>query len=145
MQRYVPDYMLPRAFVELDSLPVTPNGKLDRAALPAPDFDRRSGSAYQAPRNPIEAHIVDVWSQLLERSDFGVDDDFFVLGGHSLLALRAIAKLQERYDVDIPLAALFREPTAAALASHIETILSDKQAFLDKDESEIAGLLLQLQ
>jgi len=119
----LPDYMVPSAFVFLDTLPLTPNGKIDRRALPAPGSGRRQvGTAYTAPRNAVEEVIAGIWAETLGLDRVGVFDDFFDLGGHSLLSTRVVARLKDAFQMDVPLHQVFREPTVAGLA---ETLLAD--------------------
>ncbi|MFT4174750.1 MAG: amino acid adenylation domain-containing protein, partial [Rhodocyclaceae bacterium] len=111
----LPAYMVPAAFVVIDALPVTRNGKLDRRALPAPDYaDGRT--AYVAPDNEAEQAIAALWGQLLKIERVGADDNFFDLGGHSLLATQAMSRLRQALGVDLPLRALFEGPTVRQLA-----------------------------
>jgi hypothetical protein len=112
----LPAAFIPSAFVPLDALPVTAHGKLDRAALPAPRFDP---VAYEEPLGPLETTIAAVWSQLLGGVQIGRRDDFFGLGGHSLLAARGALELGSQLDRDVPLAAMFTNPTVAALAEEL--------------------------
>ena len=120
-----PEYMVPAHFVRLDALPRTANGKLDRKALPAPDL--RGGAAPRAervaPRTPAEQTVMAVFSAVLERSDFGVDDSFFDLGGHSLMAARLMAQLRAASGVDLPLRSLFEYPSVARLADAIDAVM----------------------
>ncbi|HEX7241870.1 MAG TPA: amino acid adenylation domain-containing protein, partial [Longimicrobiaceae bacterium] len=111
----LPDYMVPALFVPLDSLPLTGNGKVDRAALPDPDpgTDARE---YLAPRTETERGVADVWAEVLGLERVGVRDDFFQAGGHSLAAARVVARLRERFGREVPLATLFRGPTVESLA-----------------------------
>jgi amino acid adenylation domain-containing protein len=110
----LPEYMIPSAFVMLDTLPLTPSGKVDRLALPDPEG--ASDQAYVAPRNAIEETIADAWASVLGVERVGVDDNFFALGGHSLMATQVIARLRTTFGVDLPLHALFTSPTVAGLA-----------------------------
>lgn len=113
----LPDYMVPTLWVQLDTMPLTPNGKVDRAALPAPDtagVDRKG--RYVSPRTKIEQQLVDIWQQLLQAERIGIHDNFFELGGHSLLAVRLLAEIDERTGIDLALPVLFEAPTVAQLA-----------------------------
>ncbi|HET9168255.1 MAG TPA: amino acid adenylation domain-containing protein [Actinospica sp.] len=116
----LPDSMIPSGFVRLDALPLSPNGKLDRRALPAPD-NARDESEYVAPRTAAERLVVEVWSAVLGIERIGVDDDFFELGGHSLLAARAIAKLRNAAGAGVSVMDLFKHPTIRELAALLET------------------------
>ncbi len=116
----LPEYMLPSAFVFLDSLPLTPNGKVDFLALAAPDSFRPDLAApYQAPRNKHEKKIAEIWSDVLGIERVGIYDNFFDLGGHSLLATRLITRLRITFQVDLPLLYLFLKPNIAGLAKLI--------------------------
>ncbi|HET6976590.1 MAG TPA: amino acid adenylation domain-containing protein [Pyrinomonadaceae bacterium] len=116
----LPPYMIPAAFVILDTLPLTPNGKVDFSGLPVPDSDERETS-FVAARSPIEEVLCGIWSDLLGRRQIGVHDNFFDLGGHSLLATRLISRVRDAFQVDIDLRSLFETPTVAGLAERIET------------------------
>ncbi|MFD7683227.1 amino acid adenylation domain-containing protein [Streptomyces sp. NPDC060187] len=123
LQRDLPDYMVPAAFVPLDSIPLTPNGKTDRRALPAPASDRPElGAAYTAPRTETERTVAAVWAEVLGIDTVGADDDFFALGGHSLLATQVVSRLRRRLGVDVPVRALFGAPTPALLAAAVEDL-----------------------
>ena len=113
--------MVPSAFLFLDAWPLTPNGKVDRQALPAPDqAGTRAREKFVAPRNPIEATVVKLWSELLGCSQLGIHDSFFEFGGHSLLAAQAVLRLKESFDVHLSIRSLFEKPTAADFAKEIE-------------------------
>jgi amino acid adenylation domain-containing protein len=119
LQGKLPAYMVPAAFVVLDALPLLPNGKVDRRALPAPDWTQReSAPAAAAPRNPTEELLVRLWAERLglEPAQIKVDDNFFDLGGHSLLATLLISRIREDLRVDLPLHSFFDAPTPAGLA-----------------------------
>jgi amino acid adenylation domain-containing protein len=107
---------VPSAWVFLDSLPLTPNSKVDRRHLPAPDWGAAL-SSYVAPRTPLEERIAAVWSEVLKRERVGVEDDFFLLGGHSLLATQLLSRLERSLGVELSLRELFAKPTVAALAA----------------------------
>jgi amino acid adenylation domain-containing protein len=112
----LPSAFVPAAFVPLDALPLTPSGKLDRRALPAPDALRVRRAATPA-RGPLRRELAALWSELLGVSEVGVDDDFFELGGHSLLAVRMLQRIQQLYGVALPLAALHTKPTIEGIAT----------------------------
>ncbi|MFJ6000412.1 amino acid adenylation domain-containing protein [Streptomyces sp. NPDC092370] len=114
LTRMLPDYMVPSAFVELDALPLTDHGKLDRRALPAPQgVETRTG---RGPRDLTEATVCEIFAEVLELPEVGIDDDFFDLGGHSMLLVRLRDRLQQATGRQVAVADLFRHPTAAALA-----------------------------
>jgi amino acid adenylation domain-containing protein len=117
----LPEYMTPAVFVELESVPLTPNGKLDRRALPAPDVaGLELARGYVAPRTPVEARLAEIWSQVLGVNQIGVHSDFFELGGHSLLATQVISRVRAILHVELPLRALFERPTISELARGVE-------------------------
>ena len=114
----LPDYMVPSAFVFLEALPMTPNGKVDRAALPAP---RREAEESAEPGNEMEALVAATWRDVLGLERVGVHDNFFELGGHSLLVAQVHARLRDALQRDLPVVDLFRFPTVASLAEHLGT------------------------
>ena len=115
----LPDYMVPSAIVELDSIPLTANGKVDRNALPVPDPVQEDSANFVAPRNPIEQALAGIWAELLHLPKVGIHDDFFDLGGHSLLATRVVSRIRDAFDVEVPLRSLFETPTVCGLADVI--------------------------
>ncbi len=121
LRRYLreglPQYMVPSRFIMLPALPLSPSGKVDRRALPAPDdTHERPGGEEAAPRNEIEEQLVHAWSELLKVSRVGIHDDFFDLGGHSLLAVELFARIEKRFQRRLPMASLVRHGTVAAQA-----------------------------
>jgi amino acid adenylation domain-containing protein len=117
----LPEYMLPAAFVPLPDLPRTPNGKLDRARLPAPDRARpASAAAYAAPRNPLEITLSHIWGEVLSLNQVGIHDNFFTLGGHSILVTQLVSRLRESLPVEFPMRTIFDHPTIASLAGYIQ-------------------------
>ena len=121
LKEQLPDYMAPSTFVVLDALPLTPNGKVDRRALPAPDLARcDQGASLLPPRDALEWQLLQIWEDVLNVHPIGVRDDFFEFGGHSLLAVRLMAKIQEKFGQNIPLAALFQNSTIERLAELLQ-------------------------
>jgi amino acid adenylation domain-containing protein len=132
LQGALPEYMLPSAFVRVTAWPLTGNGKLDRAALPAPasdDFD--AGASYVAPRTPVEEAMAGIWSRLLGLERVGVQDNFFSLGGHSLLATKLALETREALGMEVSLRDLFEGPT-------IERLLDVVFARMEAEMAEMA-------
>jgi amino acid adenylation domain-containing protein len=124
LKQKLPQYMIPSAFVFLDALPQTPNGKVDRKALPAVDQIRVNlDQRFSPPRTPVEEVLAAIWATLLGHDRIDVFDNFFDLGGHSLLATQLISRLRHALRVELPLRALFERPTVAGLAERIEETL----------------------
>ncbi|MEP6901718.1 MAG: amino acid adenylation domain-containing protein [Actinomycetota bacterium] len=117
LKQKLPDYMIPSAFVELDEMPLTPNGKINRKALPAPISDlSESDRDFVAHRDDLESKLVKIWETILDVQPIGVQDNFFELGGHSLQAVRMFAEIEETFGKNIPLATLFEASTIEKLA-----------------------------
>ena len=118
LRRYVPDSMLPSLLQPLEQWPLTPNGKVDRKALPKMAGDETRN--YVPPRNPVEQALCEIWAQVLGLDQVGIEDNFFEIGGHSLLATRIISRCRSRFQVEVPLRELFESPTVATLAVLVE-------------------------
>ncbi|MGA9770154.1 MAG: FkbM family methyltransferase, partial [Blastocatellia bacterium] len=127
LKERLPDYMIPSAYINLESLPRMANGKLDRRALPAPGPERPElGHAFVGPRNPIEEKMAEIWSELLGIDQVGIHDNFFELGGHSLIAVQAISSIRETFGMEMPLRSIFETPTVAALSLLILQYLAEQ-------------------
>ncbi len=120
----LPTYMLPSAFVQLETLPLTPNGKVDRKALPVPTFEPNLDGDFMAPRTPTEESIATIFASVLGLDSISIHSSFFELGGHSLLATQAIAKLRDTFQLELPLRELFEAPTVAELDQRIQQALT---------------------
>ncbi len=125
---WLPDYMVPAAFVVLETLPLTPNGKLDRRALPEPADDAFVQSRYEAPQGETEQTIAVLWSDLLGIERIGRYDNFFALGGHSLVAIRMISRIANATGKSLPLRKVFEAPTLAELALALADVTSSERA-----------------
>jgi amino acid adenylation domain-containing protein len=131
LKEQLPDYMVPSAFVALESLPLTPNGKVDRRALPAPDPTKlKLQDNFVYPRTPVEEVLAEIWASVLGRIRVGIFDNFFELGGHSLLATQVISRVRQTFQVELPLRSLFASPTVADLAPRLEEALRETQGLL---------------
>jgi acyl carrier protein len=120
LKERLPDYMIPSAFVFMEKFPLTPNGKLDRAALPEPPNERQSvWDDLERPRNMLENQLCLIWEQVMGVQPVGIHDNFFDLGGHSLLAVQIVSRIRSAFQIEIPLRSLFETQTVAGLASKI--------------------------
>jgi amino acid adenylation domain-containing protein len=118
LQQRLPDYMVPSYYMTLAALPQTPNGKLDRKALPTPE-PGAAGAEYEAPRTPVEEVLSAIVAEVLQLPQVGRNDEFFTLGGHSLLAMQVISRIREAFQVELPVRMLFETPTLSGLARKI--------------------------
>ncbi|MBV9268914.1 MAG: amino acid adenylation domain-containing protein, partial [Acidobacteriaceae bacterium] len=126
----LPEYMVPQAFVLLDSLPLTANGKIDRKALPAPEQSSDYSATYIAPQSEVEQVLAAIMADVLRIEQLGAEDNFFELGGHSLSATQVIARARAAFGVDVSVRALFEAPTVASLARLIETLQRRKHGLV---------------
>jgi acyl carrier protein len=114
----LPQYMVPAAFMFMDEMPLTPNGKVDRKQLPAPEWTAQN--EYVAPRTEMEQRLAIIWQNVLRIEQIGVQDNFFVLGGHSLLATQLIARIRQEFQLELPLMYIFDYPSIESLSVSIE-------------------------
>ncbi|HEX5603286.1 MAG TPA: amino acid adenylation domain-containing protein, partial [Pyrinomonadaceae bacterium] len=136
----LPDYMVPALIITLDSFPLSPTGKLERKALPAPESDRPTVSAdFVGPRSSLEQDLADIWIRLLGIERVGIHDNFFELGGHSLLLTRLATRIRDQFGVEVPMRILFDVPTIEGISVSITSLLMDQT-----DDAEIAALLGEL-
>ncbi|WP_156856518.1 non-ribosomal peptide synthetase [Oceanobacillus sp. AG] len=120
LSEQLPNYMIPSYFVQLEQMPLTPNGKIDRNSLPEPEGELQTGNEYVFPRNPIEEKLANIWQEILDTERVGVKDDFFDIGGHSLRATNLVAKINKELKVEISLREIFSNPTIERLAKIIK-------------------------
>jgi amino acid adenylation domain-containing protein len=125
---FLPEYMLPAAFVRLDAFQLTPHGKIDRAALPPPGaMNLLQDDVAEGPRTEIEQRVAEILGELLDLQEIGLDDNFFMLGGHSLLGAQVIARLRQAFGVEMGLRSLFEAPTVAALSAEVERLTGPRK------------------
>src|SRR5262249_13836097 len=138
LRQKLPDYMVPATFVQLDDLPLTANGKIDRRALSrlTPPQDEQS-YPFIAPRNRTERTLAAIWCDILERKRVGMCDDFFELGGDSLLVLRLRAQIQQQFQQDLSFATLFQNPTIGQLA----VVLDDEKREANHNLDAVPGMI----
>ncbi|AEI67903.1 non-ribosomal peptide synthetase [Corallococcus macrosporus] len=137
LRERLPDYMVPAVFVRLEAIPLSPNGKVDRKAFPAPDAAQRTGEQQLVePRSETEASLLTLWKDVLGLTSLGVTDDFFDVGGHSLLATQIISRTNAMFQVTLPLRVLFENPTIAGLAEQV--VLSQLEGV---DEAALASAM----
>ncbi|MEG4242346.1 amino acid adenylation domain-containing protein [Microcoleus sp. MON2_D6] len=128
LKQKLPQYMMPSAFVLLEAMPLTPNGKIDRRSLRAPDTNTAElESNFTEPRTPDEQLIAEIWAEVLGLERVGIHDNFFELGGHSLLATQAISRLREAFQIEVPLRSLFESPTVATVTESLLQYRADQK------------------
>ncbi len=141
LKEKLPDYMIPSVFVIQDALPLTPTGKVDRLALPAPNKSRPElGNSYVAPSTPVEKELAQIWAEVLSLDEIGIHDNFFDLGGHSLLATQVISRVINAFKVELPIKSLFESPTVADMAVVITENIAKKV-----DDEELSLMLGELE
>jgi acyl carrier protein len=138
----VPAYMVPSAFVLLDRLPLTANGKINRKALPLPRSEHGVQRHEDPPASDVEQKIKKIWSNVLGIPTPHRDDDFFLLGGHSLLVTHVISQLRQSFGIELPIAAIFERPTVAALTETVQAALDGAARQITAPEIEPTGAML---
>ena len=129
LRSFLPEYMVPAIFVRLEKLPLSAHGKVDRQSLPVPDADNMlRDEAFTSPRTALETQVGEIITALLNTRELGIHDNFFLLGGSSFLGIQVIARVREKFGVDVPLHALFEAPTIAELAAQIVELQGAEQA-----------------
>jgi amino acid adenylation domain-containing protein len=121
LKQRLPGFMLPASFVTIESVPLTPNGKVDRKALPVPDLESSLSNTFVPPQTIAEENLARIWEDVLKRKQVGIHDNFFELGGHSLLATQVVSRIRKEFQVNFLVRDFFMAPTVAQLAKAIET------------------------
>ena len=141
LRNSLPDYMIPSSFVFLETFPISPSGKVDRNALPEPEFDRANlASDYISPRDEQETRLCQICSELLHIQNVGINDNFFELGGHSLLATQFISRIRDDFKVEISVRSLFENPTVSGISQQITQLVKPEESETDR----ITRLLAQI-
>lgn len=129
LKEKLPEYMVPGLYVQLDEMPLKPNGKLDKSALPEPLADRGDAQNYQEPRTEVEKNLANIWKKVLGVEKIGIDDNFFELGGHSLLGSQVISAVMTDFGVELPLRVVFESPTIEQMSLVIIKALTQGQDY----------------
>ncbi|WP_391204479.1 amino acid adenylation domain-containing protein [Psychrobacillus sp. L4] len=132
IKKGLPDYMVPAYIVQLENMPLTPNGKIDRKALPEPNIENLILDEYESPRNEVEEKLVEIWSETLGVKKIGINDNFFDLGGHSLNALTLISHIHKKLKREVQIKELFELPTIKSLSNFIENIRENEYSNIEK-------------
>ncbi|GKX65197.1 non-ribosomal peptide synthase/polyketide synthase [Inconstantimicrobium mannanitabidum] len=135
LKEILPEYMVPAYFVQVENMPLTANGKLDRRALPEPNLDSNL-TEYEEPRNEVEKTLVRIWSEVLGVKKVGINDNFFDLGGHSLKATMLMSKIHKELNKEVPLKELFKSPTIKELGKYIESVEENPYSKIEKVEEK---------
>jgi len=131
----LPEYMVPAAYVQLQTLPLTANGKLDRRALPTPDADAYTVREYGAPVGELETKLAEIWAEVLKVERVGRRDNFFDLGGHSLLAIQLLNRIRATLSVELSIQTLFKAPNISGLGELVEETLLDQVEQISEEEA----------
>jgi len=134
----LPEYMAPSVYVKLEKIPLTSNGKVDKSALPSPDLSETDEPEDETPRTSVEEALIEIWREVLGKRRIGVEDDFFDLGGYSLLATQVASRLKKKFQLEVPLSAVFETRTVARLAEFVETLIIEEIERMDEPEMEPA-------
>lgn len=134
LTKKLPDYMIPSYFMNLDKLPLTSNGKIDRKSLPEPHVNMGTGTEYETPSTDIEKKLVKIWEEVLETEKVGINDSFFDLGGHSLIATTLVSNIHKELNFEIPLREIFKTPTVKEIAQYIENAQSSIYSSIEPAE-----------
>jgi acyl carrier protein len=139
LSKSLPAYMLPNFFLELDQLPLTHNGKIDRQALPLPDSSQRINidTAFVSPDSPVEKELAEIWSEVLNIERIGIHDNFFEIGGDSIATIQVMMRVSQTYQIELKPVELFNSPTIAQLAIQIEDVLTAEIEKLSDEEAEL--------
>jgi acyl carrier protein len=150
LKQKLPDYMIPATFVIMDALPLTPSGKINRQGLPAADY--AAEESFVAPRSPVEEGLAAIWAEVLGLERIGVRDDFFELGGHSLAVSQIISRIDERFNLQLPLKSLFDAPTVEEMAvlvaefqakkagaENLESMLAELESLSDEEAEKLVS------
>jgi acyl carrier protein len=136
LAQHLPNYMIPNAFIMLDRIPISANGKADRKALPDPTSACSVSTEYVAPGNSTERKLAQIWAETLGVEKIGIHDNFFELGGHSVLAMQIANKALAHFEVELELIKLFENPTIAAIAEMIEGKLAEQQLLMNDEDGD---------
>ncbi|MGZ5446486.1 MAG: thioesterase domain-containing protein, partial [Thermoanaerobaculia bacterium] len=135
LKKTLPEHMVPAFLIALEAFPLTPSDKIDRAALPAPDVAKAFAEQYAPPRTPVEHTLVRIWEQVLQMPRVGIHDHFFEIGGHSLLVVKAVTRIEQALNVEVPVIELYKHPTVATLAEHVSHIASERRSGRELESS----------
>jgi len=137
LKQKLPNYMIPAIWIELDSMPLTSNGKIDKKALPLPDLEERFKDQYVAPSNETEQKLVEIWQNLLKLERIGIKDNFFETGGHSILAIRAVSAINKEFSINISVKAIFEFSNIEDLSNYISLLNSNIERGTESEVFEL--------